>query len=98
MSDPDVVAELEAWLRPDLHPRKDPPEAYNLHRIVARARDEIVALRRQTEHNRQYFDKARYNIRAEALEEAAQACAGSGAIVAEACLCAAAIRALKDPP
>lgn len=35
-------------------------------------------------------------IRDAALEEAAQACVGSGAIVAEARLCASAIRALKE--
>ena len=80
----DVVAELDAWLDENVTAIIDCT-------VVRRARDEIVALRRTIRLGPDLPERARI----EALEEAAQACVGSGAIVAEARLCASAIRALK---
>jgi hypothetical protein len=64
--------------------------------MVQRARDEIVALRDTVERQKLVLSKGHAETRAAALEEAARACEGSGAIVAEARLCATAIRLLKD--
>lgn len=73
-----------------------------LHALIKErdeARDEIVGLRGLLEHSDRTVITAVVvatpAIRDDALEEAAQACVGSGAIVAEARLCASAIRALK---
>lgn len=90
----DVVAELDAWLRWYQDP--DDPTAVrpSLWDGVRRARDEIVALREAKLARPSAYDI----VRAEALEEAARACIGSGAIVAEARLCAVAIRALHLSP
>ena len=54
--------------------------------MLNKAADEIVALRKQTELYREYLDKARSNIRAEALEDCIRACPE----------CADRIRALKN--
>lgn len=104
MSEPDVVAELDA-----LGERADPDSLS----IIARARAEIVALRQQLgdaidpRRDFQMAAAARRLIRAEALEEAARVCEGeaSAALIAHSVeaqyageQCAAAIRALKDKP
>ena len=100
----DVVAELDRWLSLPASLR----EATVSHALLQGARDEIVALRGfRAECERQFQAQVAEvgrlldhvtcpQVRAEALEEAAQACVGSGAIVAEARLCASAIRALKE--
>lgn len=87
----DVVAELDAIIATDA--LGDVDNARRLNAIVQRARDEIMALRKELELP--YIGSAIAAARAEALEEAATACEGSGAIVREARLCAAAIRKLK---
>jgi hypothetical protein len=87
----DIVAELDRWLAHSGAKRWDAEE-----RMVLRARDEIVALRDAVERQKFVLSKGHAEIRAAALEEAARACEGSGAIVAEARLCAVAIRLLKD--
>ena len=90
----DIVEELDWWLAQETPRPTQPLDHVDLISVeaVQRARDEIVALRAVRQ-----CDLALWrNTRAEALDEAAQACVGSGAIVAEARLCAAAIRALKD--
>jgi len=109
MTDPDIVAELDAWLA-------DTPRigqaAIERSRMIQRARDEIVALRAETDREGSLLErqsKTLTAVRAEALEEAAQACQ---ALPAEYPLplfdgdlwagCrrrfSAAIRALKDKP
>lgn len=88
---PDIVTELDRYLVRD--------ETVGFTEMVQRARDEIEALRGLLEHSDRTVITAVVvatpAIRDDALEEAAQACVGSGAIVAEARLCASAIRALK---
>ena len=67
--------------------------------MLKAVRDEILALRERVAAERRVGDIWRehyQNAHAAALEEAARVCEGSGAIVREARLCAAAIRALKD--
>lgn len=91
MSTPDIVAELEAWLRETVNEIHGPTPP-----MIQRARDrlreqeqEIVALRREWRE-----------FRAEALEEAAHMCETlANTLDWDAYrACAAAIRALKDTP
>jgi len=77
MTDPDIVAELDAWLA-------DTPRigqaAIERSRMIQRARDEIVALRAETDREGSLLErqsKTLTAVRAEALEEAARLCIGA---------------------
>ena len=98
VTEPDIVAELDAWLA-----RAESGVLPSLVPIV-RARDEIVALRKAqweaiTSQCREYVK----HVRAEAIEEAALVCerkvlARLHTHVGTCQQCADAIRALKDKP
>lgn len=91
----DIVMEVDRWLALPASLR----EATVSHALLQAARDEIVALRTRCalHDDLEFVSKNELTeARDDALEEAAQACVGSGAIVAEARLCASAIRALKE--
>jgi hypothetical protein len=105
MADDDIVAVLDRWLDYWRSPRG---ENEDLAIMARRARDEIVALRKQLDDalRREYASRqtqvlpgwtdALRQTRAEALEEAALVCERSGA---GGCFSAArAIRALKEKP
>jgi len=70
MSEPDIVAELDEWIRLGEDDRLD--------NMCQRARDEIVALRKRVSASEQVRAEAALEAvrraRAQALEEAAQAC------------------------
>jgi hypothetical protein len=85
----DIVAELDRWLVP-------PWQNVSAQHVdmVKRARDEIVGLHEQLRLVR--FDHPR-DIRAEALEEAAQICE-EVSVYGTAEECVVRIRALKDKP
>ena len=91
MSEPDVVAELEAAIAAVDEGRRIPVG------LARRARDEIVALRLELDSDKRFEE----TVRAEALEEAAREAADAWLTDHEkyaAARCAAAIRALKDKP
>ena len=98
MSEPDIVAELDAWRENVPLNTAFPIDTASIAMtLVQRARDEIMALRKVqweaiTNQCREYVK----HVRAEALEEAAQACEDHEGNYSHEY--AAAIRALKDKP
>jgi hypothetical protein len=86
MSD-DIVAELDHWL-----PDAERSSQYRgVAQMVRRARDEIVALRDVVERQRFVLSQGHAEVRAEALEEAAEYVEDAGMM-----LMADRIRAMKD--
>lgn len=102
MSEPDVVAELDAWITAGAIDGRMPDNP--VVTAMRQARDEIVALRDEMKRKIVAFDRAACeNARSGALEEAASICENlrpyAGANGSHHYLaCAAAIRALKDKP